>query len=838
MTAALEAFRLIVELAPGIPWSAEPPTWGAPSGSAPPPTWGTATAEWAPPGSPGSPTWVDVTPDVIAAEGVSCSRGRQSPAGSAQPGSMSLTVRNDGLNLLTASQSSAEADATGLAAYSNCSAGRSTAASLSGSASLLMTASAAGGMSAGTAAPLARVVPGRDYSARADLRPATAARTTRAVIDWLAADGQGSYADSYGDAYDAISSAAGPDASEVPSGWAAATASGTAPPGAALARVRVEIDGCAPGEAHYADCLMLSEGAPATWEAPQLGRWTPGHPGSEARWGTPLRLRRRIRLRAQYPAAGGAVHDIWAGHLADVTPLWEQRAARARIVAADVLARLAQSRMRSAIAAEYLADAPAGYWPCDDTAGLSAATDRTGTVAAPSLSVEQAGAGGAVDFGTAGPGVDSETCASVTSVDASNGKYLLATVVPGPNPAAVSVEAMVTRQATGREMTAVQAMRTALDWGSCQANLQVGIDSSGRPFAQAHGWLEPESRATAASAMSAGPWHHLAATWEIGGALTLYVDGVSAATSAPPGSMPAWDRVAIGGTELDAAMWQGNVAHVAVHSAALPASRVAAHAAAMAGWPGEPASARFLRLPAMAGFDADLVAAAAGASTMCPQPTKGRSAAEVAAEIEAAESGLVAADAQGRARLYPRSARWNAESRLTLDATADLLDSGWELSVTDEGLVNDATVSRPGGAAHRAVDADSVAEHGAAAVSEALYVDTDAQAESAAQWLSHRASQPQPAPPAARLSMARMHAAGKAAAALALDIGSLITVEGLPPAAPGWSADCCVEGVSDEIGAHDWVRSLVLSWAPASAAWTLSDAGTHSALGSTTKVVY
>lgn len=99
-----------------------------------------------------------------------------------------------------------------------------------------------------------------------------------------------------------------------------------------------------------------------------------------------------------------------------------------------------------------------------------------------------------------------------------------------------------------------------------------------------------ESRITVSSdgEWNDGKWHHVVATAVSGGALTLYVDGISrgtnSATRRPNGTAPR--RVAAGANIASSSTFSqffaGSIAAVAIYNTALSASRIKAHYFAMA----------------------------------------------------------------------------------------------------------------------------------------------------------------------------------------------------------------------------------------------------------------
>lgn len=159
-------------------------------------------------------------------------------------------------NLLTMNEASVETDATGWRSNSNCTVARATAQSADGAASLFVTASSAADMRAETVRRIP-VTGGKGYAALANARAATTARNCRTRIDWYRADNT------------FISSSNGNLLANTATGWTSLGAIATAPFDAVSARVVVEVQAPASGEAHYVDKVQLTKGHNASvWISP------------------------------------------------------------------------------------------------------------------------------------------------------------------------------------------------------------------------------------------------------------------------------------------------------------------------------------------------------------------------------------------------------------------------------------------------------------------------------------------------------------------------------------------------------------------------------------------
>jgi murein DD-endopeptidase MepM/ murein hydrolase activator NlpD len=159
------------------------------------------------------------------------------------------------VNLLSADDSTIEPTA-GSWTGSNAELNQDTERFYAGTASLSLTASDAGDMSAETGGEA--VTGGRPYSGQARVGRAAGSRHVSAALSWR---------DSAG-AVLSVSSGAELEqqGAEDESGWTWVTASGKAPTGAASVSLRVSVEGVEAGETHYVDVAMVEQSAaPSAW---------------------------------------------------------------------------------------------------------------------------------------------------------------------------------------------------------------------------------------------------------------------------------------------------------------------------------------------------------------------------------------------------------------------------------------------------------------------------------------------------------------------------------------------------------------------------------------------
>lgn len=157
-------------------------------------------------------------------------------------------------NVLSANQASLETNTTGWAAATNCAIARTTSQASNGTASLQLTASAAGDMTASTtSATKFAVSPSKKFSATAEFRAATTARSCSVGIQWLNTAGS------------TISTAFGTAENDSSSAWNECNVTATAPATATHALVVVKVASAGNAEVHYVDKIGFHAGETPTW---------------------------------------------------------------------------------------------------------------------------------------------------------------------------------------------------------------------------------------------------------------------------------------------------------------------------------------------------------------------------------------------------------------------------------------------------------------------------------------------------------------------------------------------------------------------------------------------
>jgi hypothetical protein len=157
-------------------------------------------------------------------------------------------------NAMSANQASLETDATGWEAVTNCSISRSTAQFSNGIASLALVSTSAGDMTAATTTATKFVVTANNkFSATAEFRANSTARSCSVGIIWLNAAGS------------AIATVFGTAENNSSSGWNESNVVATAPALATHARVVVKIASAGSAETHYVDKIAFHAGDTPVW---------------------------------------------------------------------------------------------------------------------------------------------------------------------------------------------------------------------------------------------------------------------------------------------------------------------------------------------------------------------------------------------------------------------------------------------------------------------------------------------------------------------------------------------------------------------------------------------
>ena len=475
--------------------------------------------------------------------------------------------------------------------------------------------------------------------------------------------------------------------------------------------------------------------------------------------------------------------------------------ATSQVTASSRIARLgAPTFLRSMVELEILGLDPIAYYPLGEPADSLSASD-VGTHAADPLTVKGTGTG--VVFGNAtGVPTDSLTAATCTP----GGKYLRAALT-GPTFSALTVMAFYNSSAsTSGVVVEVHGLRLRVDSASA---VLADADTSAGAFTASDSFN-----------INDGATHLIAATWS-GTAVSVYVDGVLRDQTATSGTLDTTPASIGVNNPGPAAGGSFTASHVAVFDSLVSAgSQLAILEAGLTAGADETAAARLARLATYAGIvetDFDTTAT----TPVSHFDIAGLSHVEPMRRVEATEGGVLYDSRDNTLTYVSRNARYQASPALALSMLAHEVESGITPRYDRSALVNDATATTSLGESVRIVDQASIDEYDPAAVTLDLSTASVVEAAGAAGWAVSTYAQPSTRIPNLTVNLTAL-SPEKYAAALALDVGSLITVDDWPTQAAVTSGSFFVEGYAESIGlefhtltlnvtdATPWLSTLIL----------------------------
>lgn len=597
------------------------------------------------------------------------------------------------------------------------------------------------------------------------------------------------------------------------------------------AAVRWQIDGASPGTASAVTGawtqITKTFTATSTSHVVQLTT-SASPPGSgDAVWLDDVQL--EVGLSAtSFDSAGADLHWRFYGLVNQWNLGWAGLHGKVQLAATDFFKMLSKQPQLEALLNEEIKQlSPVVYFPLTEPSTSTSAGDIAGTGAG-SLVQAQVGTGGTVAFAdTAGPAATGVNVLRMTPVDASNGIRLDAAMGAYAEEQTtltnITFECWFQTATVGRYFMAARSE-------TFQHEIVFGLNGSGFLIIE-HGSSYATRTISVINAVNLadGAWHHVVYD-ELN--QDVYIDG-GAPINVAITTMIALKYLSIGGYPNQ--LWSGSVAHAVLYTGNTTPALIAAHYdAGITGYAGEDADDRVLRLAGYAGVAA--VDAVGTFSPVASQGAGGSSALEMMRVVEATEGGVLASHRDGHALLFQsRTVRYSPPIALSL-AYADLETDNVELADDDQKLLNQYTVTRPGGATQRVVSAESVAAFGPAPKEDTILKVTDSEVLDAANWRVSRYAIPQPE---LREMPIRAYAQPVASYRILLDadISSVFEITDMPDEAPASTVTVTVEGYVEEIGQESHLIQFHTSRAASDAAWAL-DSSTYSVLGSTTRLGY
>ncbi len=745
-----------------------------------------------------SPTWTDITQYVDLAAGITINRGASDELSQTQPGTMALTLDNDGrftptraggpysvkknvpirLREVTADKNlitnpSFESGLTDWTASATPTIAQSTTHVQHGSQAMLLTFGGGG-------------VPGQ--SANTTVHGLDIGQTyTVSTYVWVPT----------GDTHVHLRlDAGGPDgtASTAVDTWQRITLTFTATATQHQMRVRSATTPAA-GDQVWIDAVQLEEGSSAT----------------------------------AFDSNGAQIHTRYFGMVNEWPLVWRGLQAKTTISCTDIFkwARL-EAALQPMLNQEILLDRPTAYYPLSEPAGSTSAGDVSGTAGVGALSVVQAGSGGTLTFGEGAGPADSLGCPVFAPASSTAGKYLTAdlgqTFQDANTNFRLRLEVWFTTSTSGRVLMALTsadlAVKVIVLLESGTGKLALEKDQVGNGVT---------TTVVATPNLADGGLHHVVYSEA---ANEVVVDGVTYTATA---NNNADLRTLTVGGYAGSRLWNGQISQLALYLRSVTPTELAGHyTTGTSEHVGETADARLSRIASYVGLTVTTQGTVFDA--MASQKALGRSALEHLREIETTESGKLLASRSSAALLFQsRSLRYNPMPAISL-AYADLETDGVEYTDDDQKTVNDVTASRMGGATQRVINQASIDTYGPKPQTLELFKTTDLKVTDAANWLVSRYADP---PPEVRQVPVEAYSMPLTTyrALLDADVSTVLGLTGLPDQAPAPAATVVVEGYSERIGLGTHLIDFHTSRADTDNVWVLDDA-TYSVLDSTTRLAY
>jgi hypothetical protein len=753
----------------------------------------------------GATTWTDVTSDAID---VTINRGRQQELNQFGAGTATVILDNRSRrydpsytgagapyngnikpmrrlrvtadrNLMTVNQSSLETDTTGWLALTNCAIARSTAQAQAGSASLRLTSTAGGDMSACTLyGTLGFPVQGGDtYTLSAYLKAATSGRSITFEFDWFDSDGV------------SVSSDVGATgSSDTTSSWTLATLSAAAPSTAAYARACIQVDSTgAGGEVHYVDNISFT--GPSCLFSGFIDGWG-----------------------QQYEKPKNAV---------------------AVVRATDGFKVLAAKTSLVAYAATVTGDSPSAYWRLGDAVGSTSLIPTVGTGDLAITGSPTLGATGlqisdddkAVTFA-------SGQYAEVNGVNPLSGTAFSVEFYINTT-AASTAYIMEVRSGTSASGVALDVgFNASITFGGVLDFFAARTDSSSNLRLNSTVAINDGVTHHVVVTMTSG---------NSGKVYVDGTDRTSTASAlnGSGGFLPG--RVRIGGT-ANANNFDGTLDEISIYPTALSATQVAAHYDAGIGWSGDTTGTRIGRMLDLASWPSADRNIDTGQTTLQAISTGTFSALSHSQAVETAEQGLFFFSATGFAIFIDRkaltSSPYNTSQATFGDSGSELPYREITYRYDDQLIYNEVVATRAGGVTQIASDATSQTSYlkRTKTLSD-LQLDSDTKALSLAQLVVARYKDPllrvtglTIAPDADPTNLYPQ--------VLGREIGDRITVKRRPQGVgSAISADVTIEGISHRITSGSWETSWNLSPADATTYWLLGTANSGE-LGTNTRLSF
>lgn len=548
--------------------------------------------------------------------------------------------------------------------------------------------------------------------------------------------------------------------------------------------------------------------------------------------------------------------DEWAISFPGGTPATSV----ATVTATSPMGRLGRvMEMRGVLKETYRAPGawhkPNAYYPLTEPSEATTAGDWS-AYSQPAATIAQRGSGGTLAFGAGtGPGTDGESAPMFTRASAGNGKYLTATLTSplhidgGDSNNIYNLEAWFN--------TTTAAIQTLVEIvGTTGRRVSLYVTAAGKLAASVYNPSDASlftatSTTTVTDGVTRMAGMHANLLNSGTGQVVVCVNGVAEASTSitTPIGNDEFPTLSMGGTTVASSsggvvgdVFNGTLAHVAAWACiGVPTETFYAvdwrYEAGTTGFAGETTGERVSRLSLMAGQQSAHATPDADALTLCAAvDTAGATYLDQMQLAATTEGGILHDTKDGHLRLQSRAARYNPSPAVTLDAATQAVEASLAPTLGDQDVVNDFTVTFPGGTA-RAVADWSIDLYGAYRGSVDTALTTLAEADAMARFRVNGRGEPKSRIPAVEVDLVNT-TTSQILPLLQADISDVLRVTNLPTQAnPAATVDLFIEGYTESITGTTWSLSIFGTDASGMTAWVLDDS-TFSVLDSTTILVY
>ena len=555
------------------------------------------------------------------------------------------------------------------------------------------------------------------------------------------------------------------------------------------------------------------------------GRYTPGN--SSSPYYPNVRRRVRTHVATTIAGSGGGTVDLFDGFWDDVTAVPQSGTYWVtQVDATDILGRMGtDTPLRGFVVEEMLSDSPICLYALQEAEGATTFADVTSVNPPGQIGVSPSGAG-VIDAGQDPAPLSSAsqaTLLSSTMVQVTNSSYPSATASPG---SVIGFPFTPSFTTTGTWECVVQNP-TSPPGGTGTAYILGQTSSSGSQYwkftVQPSGTVRfsvgsggVTGYAETTLNLCDGNVHHVVGQLN-GTQISITVDGgtntsvgaaLSSAITITPGTWPI-----IGADPSWAEPWRGAIAYVAMYPTFLDIARINEHWLAVTdAFSGEPVNVNIARMVAYRpnlGIDLDASAYNVGAGDCY-----GLTLQDAIVGAADADGGMVFADGNGVITFRTRDRLVSPSVAVTLDASVSEVDVGTQFRDDIQYVVNDVTVTRPGGADQRVFNATSIDQDGEAAQSYQVNIDTDANALALANWILAFGTGSQVGSPALTVNLFTLTSAAQAVKVLSLRPLDVVELVNLPAQAPASSMQLMVQGGSYTISSEEFTVTLYVTPVP------------------------